>query len=163
MTPIELAADILQRDLKTLTMTLADFTEAEMFVRPCPGANHAAWQLGHLIAAESHIVNGAWPNAVPALPAEFVGKFNKQTASIDSPEAFASKEQLIHAFSTARAHTVAWVKKLTLEDLSKPVGGPMAEWVPTIGHVVFILPGHTNMHVGQFQVIRRKLGKPILF
>ena len=163
MTTIELGADILQRDLQTVLMHLSDFSDADMFVRPCAGANHAAWQMGHLIVAESNIVNGCWPDAVPTVPAEFAAKFGKGTSTIDTPSAFVSKDQIIQAFSTARGNTIAWVKTLHQEDLNKTISGSMAKWVPTIGHLVFALPNHATMHVGQFQVIRRKLGKPVLF
>jgi hypothetical protein len=163
MTTIELGADILQRDSQTLLMHMSDFTDAEMFVRPCPGANHATWQLGHLIVAESNIVNGCWPGAVPSLPAEFAAKFAKANAGIDSPSAFVSKDQLIQAFTAARGSTIAWVKTLKEEDLAKAISGSIAQWVPSIGHLPFVLAIHTTMHLGQFQVIRRKLGKPVLF
>ena len=36
-----------------LQFTLGDFSDADMLARPAPSANHAAWQLGHLIAAEA--------------------------------------------------------------------------------------------------------------
>jgi hypothetical protein len=52
MTPIELIADNLRRNLELLKMTLADFSDADMMVRPCPGANHALWQLGLLVNGE---------------------------------------------------------------------------------------------------------------
>ena len=31
---------------------LADLTDAELLIRPVPGANHIAWQLGHLLVGE---------------------------------------------------------------------------------------------------------------
>jgi len=39
----------------------------------------------------------------------------------------------------------------------------MQRMIPTMGHLVQLLPSHFAMHVGQMQVIRRKLGKPLLF
>ncbi len=53
MSSIELLADSLQRNLDTVNGTLRDFSDADFYTRPCPGANHAAWQIGHLIAAET--------------------------------------------------------------------------------------------------------------
>ena len=35
---------------------LSDLTDADLLVRPVPGANHIAWQLGHLIQAENWMV-----------------------------------------------------------------------------------------------------------
>src|SRR5678816_3939499 len=36
-----------------VTMYLGDLSDADLLVRPAPGANHIAWQLGQLIAAEA--------------------------------------------------------------------------------------------------------------
>jgi hypothetical protein len=36
-------------------------------------------------------------------------------------------------------------------------------FAPTVGHLAYVLPVHVMMHLGQVQVIRRKLGKPVLF
>ena len=50
------AKDVLRLDLKAnhaiLTNYLSDLSDADLLVRPAPGANHIAWQLGHLIVAE---------------------------------------------------------------------------------------------------------------
>jgi hypothetical protein len=32
-----------------------------------------------------------------------------------------------------------------------------------VGDILMLHPAHLAMHVGQIQVIRRKLGKPVLF
>jgi hypothetical protein len=34
---------------------------------------------------------------------------------------------------------------------------------PRIADLAFLQADHLTMHIGQFQVIRRKLGKPVLF
>jgi hypothetical protein len=162
MTTTELAADILDRNLGMIQMMLADFSDADMFVRPCPGANHAAWQLGHLCGAEAHLLNSVFPNVVP-MPPESLGKYSKETSKIDDPKAFASKAALLEQLAKARHATVACVKSLNAADLSKPTPGQMANFCPTAGHIIFMLAEHVAMHVGQFQVIRRKLGKPVLF
>jgi len=39
----------------------------------------------------------------------------------------------------------------------------MQQMCPTVAHMALLQIGHIAMHVGQFQVIRRKLGKPVLF
>jgi hypothetical protein len=163
MTPIELCADVLNRNFETLKMTLADFSDADMLVRPCPGANHAAWQIGHLIVAESRMINSLSPGAMPELPAGFADRFNKETAGKDDAGFFPQKAALMDQYAKTRQGTIKWVRGLSPADLETPMTGQMANWVPTQGHLVMMLPGHVLMHLGQFQVIRRKLGKPILF
>ena len=60
----------LDGNLFVLKMYLADLSDADLLVRPVPGANHVAWQLGHLIAAENKILGdlegtsfGDWPRS----------------------------------------------------------------------------------------------------
>ena len=68
MTEIQLLTDLLRRDIEMVKATLADFSDADLLARPCPGANHAAWQLGHLIGAESRMMNAVQEGVVPPLP-----------------------------------------------------------------------------------------------
>jgi hypothetical protein len=163
VTQIELLTDLLAGNLEMLKATIADFSEADMLVRPTPAANHTAWQLGHLAAAESNLVNAFQPGAVPALPAEIAAKFSKENSKVNDPAAFPKKAVLLDMVSKTRAATIAWAKQLTPADLDKPGPEKMKNFAPTIGHLVAMTPMHTMMHVGQFQVIRRALGKPVIF
>lgn len=163
MTQTELLADLLNRNLDMLKMTLADFSDADMLVRPTPGANHAAWQVGHLVMAEGHLVNAAKAGTVPPPPPGYAEKFNKKTASVDDPAAFPKKAELLEQLGKARTATIEWVRSLKPADLDAPIPEPMNRFAPTVGHLAAALPSHVTMHVGQFQVIRRKLGKPVLF
>jgi hypothetical protein len=163
MTQIELLATVLQNNLGMLTSTLADFSDADMLVRPTPAANHAAWQVGHLVNSELGALSLLSPGTAPTLPPGFGDKFNRKTASIDDPSFFPEKQELIDAFTNARSATVAWVRTLTPADLDQQSPEKLRGWAPTIGILLSSMPAHIAMHVGQFQVIRRKLGKPILF
>ena len=40
---------------------------------------------------------------------------------------------------------------------------PAKEFAPTLGAMLLLNANHVMMHAGQFSVVRRKLGKPILF
>lgn len=159
----DLSADLYQRSLDMLKMTLADFSDADMLVRPTPGANHTAWQLGHLISAETRIINACAPGAMPELPAGFADQFGKTAAASDDASAFPKKSDLIAQMEKTRAAAIKWAKSLSESDLDRPTEGPLKNFVPTVQHVLALIPNHTAMHIGQFQVIRRKLGKPVLF
>lgn len=156
----DVLASFYQMNLGILKMTIADFSEAEMFTRPCPGANHAMWQLGHLICAEASMVNGVTPGAVQAIPAGFEEKFSKDRATLDDPKEFPTKDELLAVVESVRCASVSWVKTLEEHDLVKPGPEKMRNFIPTIGIMVNLIPDHLAMHVGQLQVIRRKLGKP---
>jgi DinB superfamily len=163
MNEMDLSADVLTRGFGMVKQTLAEFTDAEMLVRPCPGANHAAWQIGHLVTADTSMLKLMKPDIAHELPAGFAEKFNKSTASNDDPAFFPKKADLMNQFEKTRQSLIATVKTLTPADLAKPTPERMTNFAPTIGHLVQMAGGHLMMHLGQFQVIRRKLGKPILF
>jgi uncharacterized damage-inducible protein DinB len=163
MTPIELSADVLQRDLGMVTSSLADFSDTDFLARPVPGANHITWQLGHLISTETRMVNGIKPGAAAPLPADFEAKFTKETAGKDDAAFFPKRSQMLDQLTKTRTATIAMVKGLTLADWQKEGPEKMRDFIPTIGHALHMFSAHMHMHLGQAQVIRRKLGKPILF
>lgn len=163
MTTQDLSLTVLAGNLDMLKSHIADFTDQDMLVRPVPNANHTAWQLGHLCVSEGWMINQITPGAIPPPPAGFAEKFTKETCKIDDPKAFPTKAEILAAFDTTRAAAIAWIKSLTPADLDKPGPEKMRSFVPTIGALVGLLPVHLAMHLGQLQVIRRKLGRPVMF
>ncbi len=163
MTHIELIVATLKRDVEMVKMTLADLNDAEMLVRSVPGANHATWQVGHLVVAESRLVNAAVPGAVPPPPQGYPDKFNKETACKDDPSFFPKKAELLENLTKAREATIGWAQNLKPADLDKAIPPPTDRFAPTVGQLLHMLPLHVGMHLGQFQVLRRKLGRPVLF
>jgi uncharacterized damage-inducible protein DinB len=162
------AKDVLRHALKAnhdiLTNFLADLSDADLLVRPSPGANHIAWQLGHLIVAEGR----AFPQNIPGaqateLPAGFAEQHSKETAASDATKGWGTKAEYLALFGKVRAATLAALDQLPEADLDKPVTGRMARLAPTVGALFFLAANHEMMHAGQFTVTRRKLGKPVLF
>jgi hypothetical protein len=163
MNQFDLTADVLKRNLDMFVATIGDFSDADIYVRPCPGANSPAWQLGHLVGAETWMIGTVDPNAMPKLPEGFDKKFSKETCKNDEPGCFGTKAELLDLLTKTRMATIAWVKTLKPADLEKPGPEPMKQFCPTVGHIVELLPTHFAMHMGQMQVARRKLGKPVIF
>jgi hypothetical protein len=165
MDPKQFIKRELADNLEFIKMTLSDFSDADMFVRPCPGANHAAWHIGHLCNSETSMTSWAGAKVV-ALPTDFGEMFNKKTAGVDEAKkfgGFATKAVLLGLFEKVRGATIAWFDALELGDLDKPSPEKVRSWAPTLAKMAIAQCGHVGMHVGQFQVIRRKLGKPIQF
>ena len=143
---------------------LSDLSDADLLVRPVPGANHIAWQLGHLIVAETHLAGEQLPGAsYPQLPAGFTDTYGSGGATKDGPAGFLSKAEYLALFNKARAVSLAELEKLSDANLDRPTVGPMAKLAPTLGNLFLLVANHTMMHTGQFTVVRRKLGKPVLF
>jgi hypothetical protein len=144
-------------------MYLSDLSDADLIIRPVPKANHIAWQLGHLIASEvqmGQVLQGA---AYPELPAGFAERHNRAASSVDPPKDYGSKADYLGLFTKVREATLAGLAKMPEADLDKATPGPMAQWAPTVGALLLLTANHTLMHVGQFTVVRRKLGKRVLF
>jgi hypothetical protein len=141
---------------------LKDLSDADLLVRPVPGANHIAWQLGHLIEAEcgmGAVTGGKYPE----LPAGFKEQHSAKNAAVDPPKGFGTKADYLKLFNKVREATLTNLAKLTDADLDKPTPGNMASYAPNFGALFVLLSSHDLMHGGQFTVVRRKLGKPVIF
>jgi hypothetical protein len=161
------ATEAIQTALKStqfvLTTWLSDLSDSDLLVRPAPGANHLAWQLGHLIHSEVMLVKMGLPDAVyPALPDGFGKQHDKETCGQEPPKGFLSKGEYLNLFTKVRQATVEHLAKLSDSDLDKPTTGKMAQFAPTLGALLLLVSNHTLMHGGQVCVLRRKLNKPIL-
>jgi hypothetical protein len=139
---------------------LADLTDADLLHRPCPGANHIAWQLGHLIVAEHDLIDKVCPGTMPALPAGFRERYTKETAGSESPSQFDTKADLMKAFETQRAGTLKNLSNQKDSDFDRDTG---VDYAPTVGSMFSLQGSHWMMHGGQWAVIRRQLGRPPLF
>lgn len=146
--------------LGMLKTTLADFSDPDMLVRPVPNANHATWNVGHLLASDTRLIHAVRPNAIPDLPAGLAEKFTKETASLDS--GFPCKADLLALYDKQRTAIANWARTLPDADLDTKTPEFMQRFAPTLGALLYFMPTHLAMHLGQLQVIRRKLNKPIL-
>ncbi len=142
---------------------LGDMTDAELLVRPVPGANHIAWQLGHLIVAEHMLIESVYPGSMPKLPEGFAEKYSKETATSDDPKAFLPKAEYLKIVKEQRDGTLKALEKVSDADLDKPAPEKFRQFVPTVGAMFALQGSHYLMHAGQWAVTRRKLGRKPLF
>ena len=140
---------------------LKDFTDAEMMFRPAKSANHAIWQIGHLANSTRGIVTSCDPAC--AFPFEDDTRFGKSKASNDDAAFFPSKSEILGRFDVAMETAAAWVAKLTDADMAKPSPERLQNFAPTVGNAAILLASHPLIHIGQFTVMRRALGKPHIF
>ncbi len=142
---------------------LSDLTDAELLVRPVPGANHIAWQLGHLLQSEHEMVETAFPGTMPPLPAGFKEKYTSETSQLDSPGAFHPKSVYMGVYEEQRSGTLKVLDRLSDADLDKPGPEKFKDFLKTIGELFNLQGAHWLMHAGQWAVVRRKLGRKPLF
>jgi hypothetical protein len=146
-----------------LNMYLSDLSDADLVVRPVPAANHIAWQLGHLITSEKGMGQQLRGAKYPELPAGFAERHSKETAAAEPPRGFGTKAEYLDLFTKTRQATLSALDRLSDADLDRPTEGQMAAFAPTLGGLLLLVANHTMMHAAQFTVVRRKLGKPVLF
>ena len=142
---------------------LTDLSSQELLNRPASDANHIAWQLGHLISAETRLVEAAVPGSMPPLPAGFAERHTKDTAASDSPADFLSKDEYLNLAKSVGAATIKALDGLSEADLDKPVTGRVPPFIKCAGDCFVTVGTHWIMHSGQWVVLRRKLGRPRQF
>ena len=144
-----------------LTTYVSDLTDADLFIRPVPKANHIAWQLGHLITSEREMMSGPGYQ-MPGLPAGFAEAYTPETSKSDDARKFKKKEEYLALLDRQRAATLAALESVPEADLDKPAPESMQSYVQTIAGIFNLIGLHELMHAGQFVAVRRKLGKPVL-
>ncbi len=141
---------------------IGDLSDSDIFIRPVPGMNHIAWQLGHLISAERSFAEKVKAGSCPALPAGFDEAHTKETATIDDPAKFYSLSKYKELWKAQRAATLSVLESVPESDLDKTDPEKFPEWAPTVAALLAMSGTHALMHCGQFVAVRRQLGKPVL-
>ena len=144
-------------------MLLGDLSDLDIMQRPVPGANHAAWQLGHLVTSLNYFGEAIQAGSMPALPAGFSEKHTKETATSDEASAFSTKDEYVQLLDQQRTALQTLLGALPEARLDEAAPEEMRGYAPTIADVLELAAAHEMMHSGQFTVLRRKLGKPVTF
>ena len=97
MTTAQLLAAHLKHDLGMMNWHLADFTDADMFHRPCPAGNHAMWQTGHILGSTGRLLAMIDPSFQTPISEELTGKFTKETSTSNDAKMFPTLAQLREA------------------------------------------------------------------
>ncbi|MGE3805626.1 MAG: DinB family protein [Gemmataceae bacterium] len=159
MTSKDLLKNLFDFNHMVMTTYLSDLADADLLVRPLPNANHAAWQLGHLISSEASMLRSLGSKA--ELPAGFEEQHSSKNASSDT--GFLGKQAYLDLYGKVRQASLAALAATPETDYDKP--NPHAATLkiaPTIGALLQLTANHEMMHAGQVAMVRRKLGKPIL-
>lgn len=140
---------------------IKDLSDADLFIRPVPGMNHIAWQLGHIIAGERWMVEAIKPGSSPVLPEGFDEGHGQTASNVDDPSKYYRKDRYQKLLKAQREATKQVLDGLSDADLDAPGPESFRSYAPTVGAVMMMVGTHVLMHVGQFVSVRRKLGKPV--
>jgi hypothetical protein len=139
---------------------IGDLSDADLLVRPLPGMNHMAWQIGHLIGAERYFVEMIAPGSCPPLPEDFDAGHGRQQFNEDDPAKFYPLAKYKELWAAQRAATDAVVERMTDAELDR-TDEKFPPFANSVGALLNLCGTHPLMHAGQFVAVRRKLGKPI--
>jgi hypothetical protein len=158
------AKDAIRNTLATSDMIVnayvGDLEDSDLLVRPVPGMNHIAWQVGHLIASERGMIELLQPGTSPALPEGFEALHSKDGAKSDDGSKFLTRDGYLALWKAQRDATRAAIDAVPDADLDSAKEG-LPPYAPTVGALLNMTGVHTLMHVGQFVAVRRLLNKPV--
>lgn len=160
------AKDAIRSSANLSTMVLktylSDLEDADLMRRPSEGCNHLAWQLGHLIASEVQLLEGVAPGKGIKLPDGFAEAHSKDQCANNDAANFQGKDSYVELFDKVRAASLEALDGYPEADLDNPAPESLRNLCPTMGDMFTLIATHPMMHAGQFVVVRRQLGKPIL-
>ncbi len=107
MNMIDVLTGSFGRSKMVTTMLLNDLSDQELLQRPAPGANHIAWQLGHLISSIRFFGEAIKPGSMPELPDGFSQQHSKEAAGNDDPASFLTKDQYVALLDQQRRNVDA--------------------------------------------------------
>ncbi|QDU78598.1 DinB superfamily protein [Polystyrenella longa] len=141
---------------------LSDLSDDDLLLKPAEGINPINWQVGHLIASEHQLIEAIAPGSMPALPEGFTEIYDRKNSSGDDTSAFLPKEELVKLMNEQREGTLAVLAKMSDEDLMKPGPEQLQQIGETVGSIFAMQGTHWTMHAGQWVIVRRQQGKPVL-
>jgi uncharacterized damage-inducible protein DinB len=141
---------------------LADIDDASMCQQPM-GLNHPAWLLLHLSTAADYASTLLGGQGV--CPADWNALADTKKPLTQTRSDYPSKEELMSKFEAAFQNAADLYEKKSEGELNQPQKlGFFETELPTVGDMaMFLMIGHTNLHLGQLSAWRRATGKAPLF
>ncbi len=161
MTPNDLLASSYRMGQQMVHLMVDDLTEAEFHHQPLPGANSAAWIVGHLAVTARRTAERLGATELPELTEEFVARFSvtKQPAGVQTE--LGDKATILGLFDTCVDKLIAAAQAIPVDSLTSPPANP-SPFATNYGEAVLFGSLHFALHSGQLSTIRRSLGKPPL-
>ena len=160
MTPNDLIVSSFRMANGLVHRGIDDLTPAEFDHQPVPGANSAAWIVGHLAVTYRRVAARLGATELPAISDELAAKLATTKKPADVQAGLGDSGELMKLFDACCAATTAVVATIPSEQLEGPSPFPLAI-APTLGEALLFIGGiHVAMHAGQLTTIHRSLGKP---
>jgi uncharacterized damage-inducible protein DinB len=159
MTPNELIAAGHRMGRQVLHRMVDDLTEGEFRHQPVPGANSAAWIVGHLAVVARRIAERLGATGLPVLTEEFIGRFSVTGKAAESQPDLGNKAELLALFDGCVEKVIEAARTVPAESLAGPSPAP-GPFATNYAEALLFGAMHVTLHCGQLSTIRRSLGKP---
>jgi hypothetical protein len=159
MTPTDVLAAGYRMSGQLLHRMVDDLTPDDWDRQPVPGANSAAWVIGHVALTLRNGLRRMGAADVPDFPAGLEEKFKTTKQPACDQSDCGDPKALLAVFDACLERFLTMVRSLPADALA---GEPDFKHPFTTNKAESILFGslHIAMHTGQLSTIRRSLGKP---
>ena len=90
------------------------------------------------------------------------GCVDAETSKAEGTVGYLTKTEYLDLYKKVRAHSLKNLDAFPEAELDTPIEGRIAAIAPNVGSMFALVANHPMMHLGQFAVVRRKLGKPVV-
>ena len=143
---------------------LVDGLREHPMARPSlAGGNHAVWTLGHVTFIELAVPGILFGRPHPK--PEWASLFQMGSECLCDPARYPAFDDLLSAYRSARAATLALLDSVGDARLADPPAAPPPGFeaeMATVGQTLQVIAMHQMMHMGQLADVRRAVGLPRL-
>jgi uncharacterized damage-inducible protein DinB len=161
MTPNDLLAAGIRMSTASIHRMTNDLTPEEFLHQPTPGANCAAWIVGHVAMTLHRCLGRIGVANLPPVPDDVAAKFQVTKAAAGKQDALGEPEKLISMLDDRSERLQAAFLKLPPDALTAEMEF-QAPGATNRAEMLLFLSLHSAIHSGQISTIRRSLGKPPL-
>jgi hypothetical protein len=137
----------------------ADLTPEEFQHQPMPGANSAAWIVGHLALTAKRTAERLGATGMPQVSDDFVARFKATRQQAGNQSQLGSKEELLALLDVSIEKLMESIKGLSPEALTGPAPPTAPPFVKSYSDMMLFGAMHITVHCGQLSTIRRSLGR----
>jgi hypothetical protein len=159
MTPHELFVGGYRMGRKMVRLMCDDLSEAEFQHQPIPGANSAAWIVGHLAVTVRRTAERLGATNLPPVSEELLTRFTTTKQPAGPQSNLGTREELLALLDASVEKLVEVLPQVPADSLSGPSSMP-SRFATNYGEAILFGAMHITMHCGQISTIRRSLGKP---
>jgi DinB superfamily len=159
MTPNDILASGYKMAARLLHRMVDDLTPDELLCQPVPGANSAAWVVGHLTNNLRNSLRRLGGTDLPELPPGLAGKFVATKQAAGEQTDLGDSKELLRLFDGYVERLIALLRTLPMERLAA-VPEIRPPFATNLAEAIQFGALHIAMHTGQLSTIRRNLGKP---